>query len=119
MSSEQAHEAAQRVVKLYRAPRATPRPEFKSFDCFEDPAPQHLSALAYEIAKHTGNEPDHGFAIIAEALAWCAAGDSLRRAVQLMGFVGTWIGPRVPMLRLFLDNARKTRGGRREQRGAA
>ena len=104
-------EARDAVVRARRTPCTPPR-MCGDVEVHENPAPDWVWELCDLIAKHVGAtaELDGGFAIMSECVAWCEAGDAPVRSFQVEALVENWIGPRVPMLREFLDNARKLDG---------
>jgi hypothetical protein len=110
--------AYQRVVMAWRVARETPRIIESAFHgdpplkVFEDPAPDWCWKLAAAVRDHAGAEPDGGEELMLQLLRWCEEGDAEVRSAQLRTLVEIWVGPRPPMLRAFLQAARKTRAGR-------
>jgi hypothetical protein len=96
----------QAVVRRYRRPRETPRPDAPG--CFEDPAPDWVWRLAEAVLEHTEREPDAGRERLEEALAWCEASpDPAARSARLVRLLGPTLGEIGPLARLraFLDGA--------------
>lgn len=117
-----ATEVYRKVVSQWRPKRDTPRPDLVAQGLpltnpavWEDNAPEWACLLGREVVEHIGSEPDHGEGLLLELLRWCDLGDQEQRSVQIRSLVEHWIGPRVPMLRQFLTNARKTGGGARKK----
>ena len=98
------------IVRAWRKPRTTPRPDDPT--CFEDNAPDWVWKLAAQVTECTTLEVDGGFGLLGELVAWCAEGEAETRSTQIQTLIEAWVGPRVPMLRAFLDAARKTGAGR-------
>lgn len=98
------------IVRAWRKPRITPRPDDPT--CFEDNAPDWVWKLADAVTACTTLEVDGGFGLLGELVAWCAEGEAETRSTQVQTLITAWVGPRVPMLRAFLDTARKTGAGR-------
>lgn len=98
------------IVRAWRKPRDTPRPDDPT--CFEDNAPDWVWKLADAVTACTTLEVDGGFGLLGELVAWCAEGEAETRSTRVQTLITAWVGPRVPMLRAFLDVARKTGAGR-------
>jgi hypothetical protein len=101
----------ERLVRLYRAPRTTPRPDVKNMRVMEDPAPEWVVSTLNTVLPRISAQSD-AEELMARLLRWCATGNAPERANQICALTVAWIGPRAPMLRTFLREATKTGGGR-------
>jgi hypothetical protein len=73
----------QALLKKYRTPRTTRRPDIVGMDVFEDNAPDWLWMLAKDILEHTGYEDDLGMSLLVEAITWVELGDEVARSARL------------------------------------
>lgn len=113
MSPFDVRELRPMLVNPYRAKRSTPRPDLlPNFQVFEDPAPPWVPAVVDVLLPRLTRLDDGGYMVVCLILGWCAAGDPVARAEQLLTITKLWVGELAPMLELFITAARKSNAGR-------
>jgi len=101
-------EIVTKLLKPYRAKRTTPRPD----GTMEDNAPPWAAMLAARLASSVGRNGEH-MDLMTRVLAWCAAGEPVSRATQVIGLMQFWKGGHVErLLASFLLHNKHNHGGR-------
>lgn len=109
------------LVDPYRPARETPRPGLDDVPeryRMTDPAPPWVPAVVDTLLPRFRFRAGSDFmrvGLIHGLLEWCAAGDAVARAEQILSIARAWVGGELDdVMRVFMNNAITTKAGRRK-----